>query len=122
MGSQDKKIVKPPFVHSENAPSAAPAPERTTDPWSRQQLAEFDWKSAASLRAPEKSATKAQLAWEGTDWGEAKDAVSPEARRVAEQLDSVAQKIRAGELSVEGKTPTPETAMAAALEALLRAK
>jgi hypothetical protein len=120
--SDRRSKVHPPFVHDENSRKPAVVEEQKIDQWSRQQLGAFDWKSAASLRAPEKPREKAERVWDATDWEDPRTSVSSEARRVAEQLDAVAQKIRNGELSVDGKAPTPETAMAAALEALIRAK
>ena len=119
----DKSKVRPPFLHTDNPPPAPVAPEQKLDNWPKQQLGGFDWKSAASLRAPEKPGEKAERAWDTTEWEDpAAPPVSDEARRVAEQIDSVVSKIRKGELSIDGKAPTPETAMAAALEALIRAK
>jgi hypothetical protein len=117
----DKTKVRPPFVHTEKDSDPAPVAERKTESWPRQQLGAFDWKSAASLRAPTKPGEKALRAWDATEW-DAPAQVSEEARRVAEQIDSVVQRIRKGELSIDGKAPTPETAMAAALEALIRSR
>lgn len=111
--------MRPPFVHTDHPPLAPETQEPKSAAWGKQEWREFDWKSAASLRAPEKVAVKSQREWDSTEW--AMNPVSQEARRVAEQLDGVAQKIRKGELSVDGNTPTPETAMVAALEALIRA-
>ena len=113
--------IRPPFLHNDS-PAAATTPSegsKLTD-WNKQEWRAFDWKSAASLRAPEK--VGAEREWEATDWDDPAHPASTEARRVAEQLDSVAQKIRNGELSINGKAPTPETAMVAALEALIKAK
>ncbi|MBA3655850.1 MAG: hypothetical protein H0W69_00690 [Gemmatimonadaceae bacterium] len=107
-------------MHSEES-APAQIEEAKAPVWVKQELVEFDWKSAASLRAPEKKGLRAERAWETTEWDDPLNPVSQEARRVAEQLDGVAQKIRKGELSVDGKAPTPETAMVAALEALIRA-
>ena len=118
----DKAKVRPPFVHSERAQDPVAAEEAVTKAWKAGKLGEFDWKSAASLRAARNPGEKAERAWESTEWSDPSKQISEEARRVAEQLDSVAQKIRKGELSVNGKAPTPETAMAAALEALIKAK
>jgi hypothetical protein len=121
MSEKPKIKVHPPFLHSDAAVEP-PAAEAPGDTWPKQRLGEFDWKSAASLRAPKNPVEKGERAWESTEWSDPVSKVSEEARRVAEQLDAVAQKIRKGELSVNGKAPTPETAMAAALEALIRAK
>lgn len=117
----ERAKVRPPFVHTEQSREPAPIAERKPESWPRQQLGAFDWKSAASLRAPTQPGEKAARAWDATDW-DAPPQVSDEARRVAEQIDSVVQRILKGELNIDGKAPTPETAMAAALEALIRAK
>ncbi len=115
--------LSPPFVHSDTpAPADAPVAETRSTEWTRQEWRAFDWKSAASLRAPENAAVRAEREWQATEWDSHVKPVSGEAQRVAEQLDSVAQKIRSGELSIDGKAPTPETAMVAALEALIKAK
>lgn len=113
--------LRPPFVHTQDKPAAA-APQTVAPPTVAKEWREFDWKSAASLRAPDKRETKGEREWDATEWNDSGKLVSDEARRVAEQLDGVVQKIRKGELSVEGRAPTPETAMVAALEALIRAK
>jgi hypothetical protein len=122
MEEKPKAKVRPPFVHSDKPREPVAAEESGTRGWNSGKLGAFDWKSAASLRAPRNPAEKAERAWAATEWTESASQISEEAKRVAEQLDSVAQKIRKGELSVNGKAPTPETAMAAALEALIRAK
>ena len=122
MSDKPKPKVRPPFVHTETPQEPAAAVEHVAAAWKTPKLGAFDWKSAASLRAPRNPAEKAERAWEATEWSELPSQISEEARCVAEQLDSVAQRIRKGELSVNGKAPTPETAMAAALEALIRAK
>lgn len=122
MSEKPKARVQQPFVHSDKPRDPVAAEESGTRGWNIGKLGAFDWKSAASLRAPRDPAEKAKLAWDSTEWAQPASQISEEARRVAEQLDSVAQKIRKGELSVNGKAPTPETAMAAALEALIRAK
>ena len=122
MSEKPKVRLQQPFVHSDKPREPVAAEESRTRSWNTGKLAAFDWKSAASLRAPRDAAQKAELAWASTEWVDPASQISEEARRVAEQLDSVAQKIRKGELSVKGKAPTPETAMAAALEALIRAK
>lgn len=120
MTDRTESKLRPPFVHSaESAP--AQREEANAPVWVKRELGEFDWKSAASLRAPEKKGVKAERAWETTEWDDPLSPVSQEAHRVAEQLDAVAQKIRKGELRVDGKAQTPETAMVAALEALIRA-
>lgn len=118
----DKAKVRPPFVHSEKPQEPVAAEEAVAKAWKGGKLGEFDWKSAASLRAARNPAEKAERAWETTEWSDPSGQISADARRVAEQLDSVAQRIRKGELSVDGRAPTPETAMAAALEALIKAK
>ena len=119
----DKKSkVHPPFVHDDSPRKPVTVTETKVDSWARKQLVAFDWKSAASLRAPDKPGQRAEQAWDATDWDDPAAAVSDNARRIAEQINAVAEKIRKGELSVDGKTPTPETAMAAGLEALIRAK
>jgi hypothetical protein len=122
MSEKPKAKLQSPFVHSERPPKPVTTEEPKKEAWPKQQLGAFDWKSAASLRAPKDAGVKAERDWETTDWNEQLPPVSNDARRVAEQIDAVAQKIRKGELSVNGKAPSPETAMAAALEALIRSK
>lgn len=115
------KKVRPPFVHSDQLREPDVALPLKASTWTRQQLQAFDWKSAASLRAPVKGEPKAAREWDSTEWGEL-PTVSDEAKRIAEQLNEVATRIRNGEIAVDGRAPTPETAMAAALEALIKAR
>lgn len=122
MSEKPKSSVRPPFLHSESELPPALAEETKPEGWLKQQLRAFDWKSAASLRAPQTPTVKADHGWNSTEWDDIPNPVGDDAQKVAEQLHAVAQKIRNGELSVSGRTPTPETAMAAALEALIRAK
>ncbi len=123
MTEKTESKIRPPFLHSDTpAPATAQSMESKPTDWNKQQWRAFDWKSAASLRAPQKVGGEAEREWQSTEWGDPAHPASSEAHRVAEQLDSVAQKIRNGELSIDGKAPTPETAMVAALEALIKAK
>lgn len=116
------KNVRPPFVHTDQQRELETVSPPKPSAWTRQQLQAFDWKSAASLRAPSKVEPGSEHEWESTEWGELPSSVSDEARRIAEQLDQVATKIRNGEIAVDGQAPTPETAVAAALEALIKAR
>lgn len=122
MSEKQGSRVRPPFIHSETTREPVVAEESKGAAWPKQPLGAFDWKSAASLRAPENPGLKAEREWDSTEWADALAPVSDEARRVAEQLDTVSQKIRMGELSIHGKAPTQETAMVAALEALIRSR
>lgn len=114
--------IRPPFIHTDAPAPATSAADESVGDWSKQAWRAFDWKSAASLRAPKKVVLTAEREWENTEWDDAGKPVTGDAQRVAEQLASVAQKIRNGELSIDGKAPTPETAMVAALEALIKAQ
>lgn len=141
---KDKRI-SPPFFHGVSPVLPKAVPPADTDEWAGQQWRSFDWRSAASLRAPAHPLQNADLVWESTVWerdvtdqGKVSDSgekqgkgsaqvtapsISPAAENVAQQLDEIAQRLRGGELSVEGHTPlTPETAMVAALEALIRSQ
>ncbi len=114
--------LRPPFVHKEPGDAPVRTPEAKGDAMPQKDWRAFDWKSVASLRAPENPLAKSEGEWDATDWDDPLHPVSQEARSVAEQLDQVAQRIRRGELNVVGRALTPETAIAAALEALIRAK
>lgn len=116
------KKVRPPFLHSEQQRELDIVSPAKPSAWTKQQLQAFDWKSAASLRARAEVEPKSDRDWDSTEWGDLPGSVSDEAKRIAEQLNEVATKIRNGEIAVDGKAPTPETAMAAALEALIKAR
>lgn len=116
-------MLRPPFLHSDApAPAASEEQSPKTSSGPADARAKFDWKSAASLRAPEKIVSKAEREWDSTEWDDSVKPVSAEAQQVAQQLDRVAQKIRSGDLPVDGRASTPETAVVAALEALIKAK
>jgi hypothetical protein len=123
MRSEKGKKLPPPFVHSDETPeppSTSPAkPAEST----KQDWRGFDWRSVASLRAPVEPGATADHAWDTTQWEERAKSLSPDARKIAEQIDNVAQRIRRGELSVQATSPeNTEVAMAAALEALIRSR
>lgn len=90
--------------------------------WEEQDWYGFNWGSAASLASTPAVDERADEAWSTTEWDSSARAGSkPAANSVAAALDSVARRIRAGELAVSADAAiTTEAAVAAALAALLR--
>ncbi|MDQ3243216.1 MAG: hypothetical protein M3Q09_05785 [Gemmatimonadota bacterium] len=90
----------------------------------------YDWSSSVSLAHRGANADTAAADWAETDWSADTDDATPQnsgkagnagqtANEIAEALDSIARRIRSGELSVDGfLSAPPEAAIAAALAAL----
>jgi len=111
-------------------------PELDADGWAVSSWQSYDWQGLAALgsfaEAPE--IEEADAEWSTTDWTPVATATrrTPEARaayasahstaaEVAMALDSIARKIRSGELSIDQfRVTPPEAALAAALAAMLK--
>jgi protein-L-isoaspartate(D-aspartate) O-methyltransferase len=122
------------------APVAAIAPQRAAEwpswggeaaaasqaesGWAQDELQGFNWGGAAKLGAlpPDPAAD----AWASTDWSEPKDSQRSRqsaAESLAQALDQIARRIRAGDLRVPGaETVRDDAAIAATLAALLGIK
>ncbi len=112
------------------------APEVDADGWAVSSWQSYDWQGLAALgsfaESPERE--EADDEWSTTDWTpvgsttrrtpEARAAYAsahPTADEVAVALDSIARRIRSGELSIDQFLGTPpEAALAAALAAMLK--
>lgn len=100
--------------------------------WVMDDWKSYDWSRLASLGRQSAEAAAADNDWNATEWApEAPNQVSgyelydanhePSPDEVANALDEIARRIRAGELTIEQfHGSPPEAAMAAALAALLR--
>jgi len=112
------------------------APEMDADGWAVSSWQSYNWQGLAALGSPAASSEKAEAdaEWSTTDWSPVSTKVrrTPEGRaayasahptadEVALALDSMARKIRSGELSIDQFRGTPpEAALAAALAAMLK--
>lgn len=113
-----------PFAATEVAPE--PREREQTGAWILEEWEQYDWKKAATLTA-DPDVAAAQQAWGDLDWES--DAEERNATRqrppemVATILEGIAQRIRAGDVQVNG-TPgmTDEAALTAVLAALLGVK
>lgn len=149
-GAQTGFLLHPPYVHGRVIPSiteflddAPPiedfAPSRqgsdwpawggeaaaaagAAEGWASADWQGYDWNAASRLTANPSDAVAAE-AWASTDWDEQKGsgrASQSAADALAEALDQIARRIRAGELSVSGSgAASGESPIAAALAALL---
>ena len=103
---------------------AVPFGSPAADAWGSSDWQGYDWDGAARLGAAPPDA--AAEAWASTDWSEPKE--SQRVRRsaaeaLAQALDQIARRIRAGELRVPGpETVQDDAAIAATLAALLGIK
>lgn len=111
------------------------APELDADGWAVSSWQTYDWQGLSTLGAfsPVHDRAEADADWIATDWRPANNATRrtpvaqpayasshPTADEVAVALDSIARKIRSGELSIDQFRGTPpEVALAAALAAML---
>jgi len=92
--------------------------------WAEDELQGFNWAGAAQLGAlpPDPAAD----AWASTDWSEPRDSQRSRqsaAEALAQALDQIARRIRAGELRLPGsETVRDDAAIAATLAALLGIK
>ena len=110
--------------HESSAQTAVMAAHDTgeVEQWEEQDWYGFNWGSAAALAGAPAEDERADAAWSTTEWDSAaRGASKPAANSVAAALDSVARRIRSGELAVSADAAvTTEAAVAAALAALLR--
>ena len=97
-------------------------PVESADQWQDAEWQGFDWGSAAGLGIGAGDVAAAQ-AWASTDWDNPRDPVRPTqsaAEALADALDQIVQRIRAGEVSLPApKRVKDESAIAATLAALL---
>lgn len=106
------------------AEPVSPAAEREhTGAWILEEWEQYDWKKAATLTA-DPDVAAAQQAWGDLDWeGDAEAAGEARQRPpeiVATILEGIAQRIRSGDLRVNGAWGmTDEAALTAVLAALL---
>jgi hypothetical protein len=91
----------------------------TPEPWATGEWQRYDWASVAAL-GPEERARAAE-AWSDLDWeAEARGRARKRNETIAAALETIARRVRAGELPVSGPvTMSEEAAAAAALAALL---
>jgi hypothetical protein len=129
----DEMIEEPqPVTATESAPSDWPTwgePEAEPvggDEWGTTEWQQFDWTSASSLGSEAPADRAAADAWAGTDWSNPRDPVGSAqsaAEALAQALEQISQRIRAGELSVPGTDRVKDdAAIAATLATLLGIK
>ncbi len=116
------------FVERRDLP--APATGGTEEGWAAGDWQSFDWNAAGALGAPAPEVAEAHAAWSTTDWDARRGRTSAASERfggeanaveLAAALDTLAHRIRTGELSLDRFRGTPpEAALAAAFAALLR--
>jgi hypothetical protein len=102
----------------------------TEEGWAAGDWQSFDWNAAGALGAPAPEVAQAHAAWSTTDWDAGRGRSSSAFERfggeanaveLAAALDTLAHRIRTGELSLDRFRGTPpEAALAAAFAALLR--
>lgn len=110
-----------PFAATEVAPESAEREQ--TGAWILEEWEQYDWKKAATLTG-DPDVVAAQNAWGDLDWEGDSAGRGVERRRppeiVATILEGIAQRIRAGDVHVNGAPGmTDEAALTAVLAALL---
>jgi hypothetical protein len=94
--------------------------------WGTTAWQQFDWSSASNLGAEPPADRAAADAWAETDWSNPRDPVTSAqsaAEALAQALEQISQRIRAGELSVPGTDRVKDdAAIAATLATLLGIK
>ncbi|HEY8165792.1 MAG TPA: hypothetical protein VIF83_09600 [Gemmatimonadaceae bacterium] len=115
------------FVDHREEWSDAGDSEQSEEGWAAADWQSFDWRGAASLGTAPKEEAEAHAAWSRTDWGgtgSSRDyGAATSAAEIASALDTLAHRIRTGEISLEQFRGTPpEAVIAAAFAALLRSR
>ena len=113
-----------PFAATEATPEAREREQ--SGAWILEEWEQYDWKKAATLTA-EPDVAAAQQAWGDLDWERDAAERHPARQRppemVATILEGIAQRIRAGDVQVNGtQGMTEEAALTAVLAALLGVK
>jgi hypothetical protein len=104
-----------------------PEPARGSgEEWGTTEWQQFDWSSASNLGAEAPADRAAADAWAETDWSKPRDPVGSAesaAEALAQALEQISQRIRAGELSVPGTDRVKDdAAITATLATLLGIK
>jgi hypothetical protein len=102
------------------------SPAVSGEEWGTTEWQRFDWSAASSLGGEAPADREAANAWAETDWSNPRDpatSAQSAAEALAQALEQISQRIRAGELSVPGTDRVKDdAAIAATLATLLGIK